>query len=75
MGHMTLEHATTFWVRTRKRYSALSASICLGRLAEGRLTVLPNQAMDVCGWRAMHVRTKFLRVCKPLSLGDRIDDW
>ena len=24
---------------------------------------------------AMHVQTKFLRLCKPVSLGDRIDDW
>jgi hypothetical protein len=24
---------------------------------------------------AMHVQTKFLRLCKPMSLGDRIDDW
>jgi len=23
----------------------------------------------------MHVQTKFLRLCKPVSLGDRIDDW
>src|SRR6266481_5415875 len=24
---------------------------------------------------AMHIQTKFLRLCKPASLGDRIDDW
>jgi len=24
---------------------------------------------------SMHVRTKFLRLRKPVSLGDRIDDW
>ena len=23
----------------------------------------------------MHVQTKFLRLCEPVSLGDRIDDW
>jgi hypothetical protein len=23
----------------------------------------------------MHVQTKFLRLCKPVSLGDRIDNW
>ncbi len=23
----------------------------------------------------MHVQTKFLRLCKPVSLGDHIDDW
>ena len=23
----------------------------------------------------MHVQTKFLRLCKPVSLGARIDDW
>jgi hypothetical protein len=23
----------------------------------------------------MHIQTKFLRLCKPVSLGDRIDDW
>jgi hypothetical protein len=23
----------------------------------------------------MHVQTKFLRLCKPVLLGDRIDDW
>ena len=25
--------------------------------------------------RAMHVQTKFLRLSKPVSLGDRIDNW
>ena len=25
--------------------------------------------------RAMDVQTKFLRLCKPVSLGDPIDDW
>src|SRR5580765_8260869 len=25
--------------------------------------------------RAMHVQTKFLRLCEPVSLGDRIDNW
>jgi hypothetical protein len=25
--------------------------------------------------RAMHVQTKFLRLCKRVSLGDLIDDW
>jgi hypothetical protein len=24
---------------------------------------------------AMHVQTKFLRLCEPVSLGDRIDNW
>jgi hypothetical protein len=23
----------------------------------------------------MHVQTKFLRLCEPVSLGDHIDDW
>jgi hypothetical protein len=23
----------------------------------------------------MHIQTKFLRLCKPVSLGDRIADW
>ncbi len=23
----------------------------------------------------MHVQTKFLRLCEPVSLGDRIDNW
>jgi hypothetical protein len=23
----------------------------------------------------MHVQTKFLRLCKPVVVGDRIDDW
>jgi len=30
--------------------------------------------MDVCG-RDMHVQTQFLRLSKPVSLGDCIDNW
>jgi hypothetical protein len=33
-------------------------------------------AVPKCVWtRAMHFQTKFLRLCRPVSLGDRIDDW
>src|SRR5579864_5717627 len=39
-------------------------------------TVLPNRDCHECVWtRAMHVQTKFLRLCKPVSIGDRIDNW
>ena len=39
------------------------------------LTVLPNRAMDVCARGAIHIQTKFLRLRKPVVVGDRIDDW
>jgi hypothetical protein len=31
--------------------------------------------MDVFGESVMHVQTKFLRLCEPVSLGDRFADW
>src|SRR5712692_1949002 len=44
-------------------------------IAEGRVDC-PPQPSHGCVWpRAMHVQTKFLRLCRPVSLGDHIDDW
>jgi hypothetical protein len=47
-----------------------------GQFAEGGVDCSP-QASNGCVWTqiAMHVQTKFLRLCKPVSLGDRIDNW
>jgi hypothetical protein len=48
----------------------------LGRFTEGGVDC-PPQPSHGCVWThvTMHVQTKFLRLCKPVSMGDRIDDW
>jgi len=43
----------------------------LGRFGKAELTVIPNRA-NGCVWTraTMHVHTKFLRLRKPVSVGD-----